>query len=77
MSDKNQFDTLLEAAASMAILVSLELELRGVKAHPEAVAVTIAAVLTDAYDDESEKRDEWTTLLLPLVRKHMACPAEV
>ena len=75
MSDKNQFDTLLEAAASMAILVSLELELRGFMAYPEAVAVTIAAVLTD-MEDESEERDEWTALLLPLVRKHMACPAE-
>jgi hypothetical protein len=69
------FNQMLDGAASAAPSVALELEADGVRWTPEAVAAEIASVLAKTRSD-MKKIEEWTSLLLPYVEKHLSEPPE-
>jgi hypothetical protein len=78
MSEKDSsslFDQVLDGAASAAPSVALELEANGVRSTPEAVAAVIASLLAKTRTD-MKKIEEWTSLLLPYVEKHLSEPPE-
>jgi len=78
MSDvygSNAFVRMLDNAASAAPSVVLELEAKGVCWTPKVVATVIACVLAKTRSD-LKKIEEWTTLLLPYVEKHLSEPQE-
>jgi hypothetical protein len=71
----NVFDKMLDGAASAAPSVALELEANGQPWTPEIVAAMIACVLAKTRSDV-KKIEEWTSLLLPYVERHLSEPAE-
>ena len=73
--DSNAFDRMLDGAASPAPAVVLELEAKGMRWTPEVVATVIACVLSKTRSDV-KKIEEWTSLLLPFVEKHLSEPPE-
>jgi hypothetical protein len=78
MSEKQNsstFDRMLDAAASAAPSVALELEAKGLRWTPEVVATVIACVLAKTRSD-LKKLEEWTSLLLPYVERHLSEPPE-
>jgi hypothetical protein len=78
MSEKQNisaFDRMLDAAASAAPSVALELEAKGLRWTPEVVATVIACVLGKTRSD-LKKLEEWTSLLLPYVERHLSEPPE-
>jgi hypothetical protein len=78
MSDNpssNAFARMLDKAASAAPSVVLEMEAKGLRSTPEVVATVIACVLAKTRSD-LKKIEEWTSLLLPYVEKHLSEPQE-
>lgn len=78
MSEKqgsNPFERMLDGAASAAPIVALELEAAGQRWTPEIVAAVIACVLSKTRSDV-KKIEEWTSLLLPYVERHLSEPPE-
>jgi hypothetical protein len=73
--NSSAFDRMLDAAASAAPSVALELEAKGLRWTPEVVATVIACVLARTRSD-LKKLEEWTSLLLPYVEKHLSEPPE-
>ena len=71
----NAFDRMLDNAASAAPAVALELETKGLRWTPEVVAAVTACVLAKTRSD-LKKIEEWTSLLLPYVEKHLSEPQE-
>jgi hypothetical protein len=78
MSEKKRsgpFERMLDGAASAAPSVALELEAKGLRWTPEMVAAVIATVLAKTRSDV-KKIEEWTSLLLPYVERHLSEPPE-
>jgi hypothetical protein len=78
MSEKQNssaFDRMLDAAASAAPSVALELEAKGLRWTPGVIATVIACVLAKTRSD-LKKLEEWTSLLLPYVERHLSEPPE-
>jgi hypothetical protein len=73
--NSSAFDRMLDAAASAAPSVALELEAKGLRWTPEVVATVIACVLARTRSD-LKRLEEWTSLLLPYVEKHLSEPPE-
>jgi len=73
--DSSPFEQMLDGAASAAPSVALELEAKGERWTPEIVAAVIASVLAKTRSD-IKKIEEWTSLLLPYVEKHLSEPTE-
>jgi len=73
--NSNAFDRMLDAAASAAPSVALELEAKGQGCRPEVVAAVIACVLAKTCSD-LKRIEEWTSLLLPYVERHLSEPPE-
>lgn len=74
-SKSNAFVRMLDNAASSAPAVVLELEAKGVRWTPEVVATVIACVLAKTRSD-LKKTEDWVSLLLPYVERHLSEPQE-
>ena len=75
MQSSSPFDRMLDAAASAAPTIALELEATGQRWTPEIIATVIACVLAKTRSD-LKKIEEWTSLLLPYVERHLSEPPE-
>ena len=75
MQHSGAFEQMLNNAASAAPAIALGMEAKGQRWPPEAIAAVIACVLAKTRSD-LKKIENWTSLLLPYVEKHLGEPPE-
>jgi hypothetical protein len=75
MQRSGAFEQMLNNAASAAPAIALEMEAKGQRWTPEVIAAVVACVLAKTRSD-LKKIENWTSLLLPYVQKHLSEPRE-